>query len=81
MSLAHMINACEPMRRSLLGVWYHSLLWRCLCLARVLLKIGGRCVCTYVCAFFFFFCQSSGGGVKIKLKLPHFHVSGTCVSI
>ena len=24
---------------------------------------------------------SSGGWVKIKLKLPHFHVSDTCVSI
>ena len=28
--------------------------------------------------FFFFFFQSSGGWVKIKLKLPHFHVSDTC---
>ena len=29
----------------------------------------------------FFFCfsfSSSGGWVKIKLKLPHFHVSDTC---
>ena len=28
--------------------------------------------------FFFLFFQSSGGWVKIKLKLPHFHVSDTC---
>ena len=27
--------------------------------------------------FFFFFKLSSGGWVKIKLKLPHFHVSDT----
>ena len=27
------------------------------------------------------FFKSSGGCVKIKLKLPHFHVSDTCVSI
>ena len=26
----------------------------------------------------FFFFNSSGGWVKIKLKLPHFHVSDTC---
>ena len=31
--------------------------------------------------FFFFFFKSSGGWVKIKLKLPHFHASDTCVSI
>ena len=28
--------------------------------------------------FFCFFFKSSGGWVKIKLKLPHFHVSDTC---
>ena len=28
--------------------------------------------------FFFSFFPSSGGWVKIKLKLPHFHVSDTC---
>ena len=31
--------------------------------------------------FCFCFFQSSGGWVKIKLKLSHFHVSDTCVSI
>ena len=31
--------------------------------------------------FFFFFFKSSGGWVKIKLKLPHFHVWDACVSI
>ena len=30
---------------------------------------------------FFFFNPPSNGYVKIKLKLPHFHVSDTCVSI
>ena len=29
-------------------------------------------------SFFFLFFLSSGGWVKIKLKLPHFHVSDTC---
>ena len=28
--------------------------------------------------FLFFVFKSSGGWVKIKLKLPHFHVSDTC---
>ena len=28
-------------------------------------------------SFFFFFFKSSGGWAKIKLKLPHFHVSDT----
>ena len=32
-------------------------------------------------SLFPFFLISSGGRVKIKLKLPHFHVSDTCVSI
>ena len=31
------------------------------------------CVCVCVCVCFF---KSSGGWVKIKLKLPHFHVYG-----
>ena len=50
----------------------------------------------FLAAAFFFFCalfpgpvacvlhfkkMSSGGWVKIKLKLPHFHVPDTCVSI
>ena len=29
----------------------------------------------------FYFILTSGGWVKIKLKLPHFHVSDTCVPI
>ena len=29
-------------------------------------------------AFFFSFFSCSGGWVKVKLKLPHFHVSDTC---
>ena len=28
----------------------------------------------------FFFFKSSGGWVKIKLKLPHFNVSDTCLA-
>ena len=34
----------------------------------------------YLRVLFFFF-KSSGGWVKIKLKLPQFHVSDTCVPI
>ena len=35
----------------------------------------------YYSSFLFVFFISSGGWVKIKLKLPHLHVSDTCVSI
>ena len=31
-----------------------------------------------IASFSFSFCLSSGGWVKIKLKLPHFYVSDTC---
>ena len=31
-----------------------------------------------LCIFYFLFFLSSGGWVKISLKLPHFHVSDTC---
>ena len=31
--------------------------------------------------FLCFFLKSSGGWVKIKLKLPHFHVSDTCFDL
>ena len=34
-----------------------------------------------VCFFFSFSFFSSGGWVEIKLELPHFYVSDTCVSI
>ena len=30
------------------------------------------------CSYFYLYFLSSGGWVKIKLKLPHFHVSDTC---
>ena len=37
--------------------------------------------CCYIVIVVLFCFLSSGGRAKIKLKLPHFHVSDTCVSI
>ena len=40
--------------------------------------IAGERVRRGLAGFCFCFFKSSGGWVKIKLKLPHFHVSDTC---
>ena len=48
----------------------------------VRLQPGTRAVRFFIFYFYFFFVylffKSYGGWVKIKLELPHFHVSDTC---
>ena len=70
-----------------LGTWYHVRMY-----SGSMRRLAQNDVCTsqvnFNLAFLLLFLESSGGSwvkmyfeVKIKLELPHFHVSDTCVSI
>ena len=71
--------------RVLGGPWLRQQYFQIVRIGLTEVRVGSECQAgtgwfrssVLVQLFFFFFFKSSGGWVKIKLKLPHFHVSDT----
>ena len=66
---------CSEAIRSHVDGWISCELQLCSCTGA---KKAESEPATSLSVFSFFLFISSGGWVKIKLKLPHFHVSNTC---